>query len=115
MKKLWTKFKRWLIVKLGGYLEGPKTYKVEHIDVPIMNVCVVETIPAHLVKKSPTLLDPDEKFREHLKEHLRPRIEERLGKEILKNIEYHGIYTCYDPTTDEYVFKLMVKLAHIKY
>ena len=115
MKKLWTKFKRWLIVKLGGYLEGPKTYKVEHFDVPILNVCVVETIPAFLVKRSPTILDRDEELVRFFHEHLGYKIWEALGEEILKNTGYHGIYTCYNPTTDEYTFKLMVKLAHIKY
>lgn len=40
MKKMWTKFKRWLIKKLGGYIEGPHMIKTYHIE----PVCITAAI-----------------------------------------------------------------------
>lgn len=102
MKKLWTKFKRWLIVKLGGYLEGPKTYKVEHTygtstAVRPICVCAVHKISGdHMRYASPRDIFDD--------------LFEGLKYEIRKNEDLFTIDHSWDPITDEVIYRIVIKL-----
>ena len=103
MKKLWTKFKQWLIVKLGGHLEGPRTYKVEHIHgtstkvLPIC-ICAVHKISGdHMRYASPRVMF-DNLF-------------EGLRDEIRKHEDLFTIDHSWDPITDEVTYRIVVTLV----
>ena len=100
MKKLWTKFKRWLIVKLGGYLEGPRKFTVDHvrpfgITVQARGVCVVYTIPG-------------DELQHTTREHALNCLFEKLGDELRKHPDLYSTETAWDPITDEVVHKLVI-------
>lgn len=103
MKKLWMKFKRWLIVKLGGHLEGPKTYKVEYTTVNPQYVMAVFKVPMEYEKF--TSYDPEAWLMNHIFDALGDEL--RLHKDLYKIFEY------IDPIRDEKTYKIVMKIVPV--
>lgn len=100
MKKLWTKFKRWLIVKLGGYLEGPRKFTVDHVRPFGITVQACEVCAVYTVRGDSIISDS----------YVKNRLFEALGDELRKHEDLYNIDYSWDPITDEVVYKIVVKL-----
>lgn len=76
MKQIWTKFKNWLIIKLGGYLEETKVIKVSPYGKnPIVCEAILEMDP---VVRKQLGSDLDDIVKTELIQKLLPQIKANL-------------------------------------
>ena len=96
MKTLWTKFKHWLIRKLGGYIAPTRELKIEHTYVPVATITATLTFP--------------DNFQDT--EYIKEALAHKLGKE-LEN--YMTIHTEFNPETSpfEKTYRAIIKVAKI--
>ena len=92
MKKLWTKFKHWLIRKLGGYTEQ-FIHKKEAVYVPAyaQPVTIMANVKADAGLWYGYKFDPTERFRQLVMDELREKLMDELWEhadEGLVDIKY---------------------------
>lgn len=92
MRKLWKKFKHWLIRKLGGYVAPTQELKITHSVKPLIKLQTTLTLPDHYLAED--------------------RIKEILCKDLAKFLEpYITIQTCEQPTTFETTYRATIEIA----
>ena len=94
MKKLWQRFKNWLIHKLGGYTKD-RVMTIEHTQVPLVTLTSKVTVTnAH---------------RYHFDM-------ETIGDQILRDLsdqlrDYIDIETCVNPMEDITIYRATIRIA----
>ena len=102
MKKIWKRFKIWLVHKLGGHMAPDKTVTIEHTAAPF--VTLVGTVADDLWRARAAEAQRDSEYLSHIGDALIGRLAEEIR-------DYIDITTCDNEWEGKRYYRATIKIV----